>query len=268
MHRSLLLALATVSALAARPAVAQSRYTVTNMGSGTPTAINASGQVVGYATDAWLYSNDVMTDLGTLPGGTSSAAYGINASGQIVGASGTNAYSHAFLYSNGTMTDLGLLPGGITSVATAINANGQIVGYADTSPQALHPFLYSNGAMQDLLAALGPFHGLPTPPASTTTGKFWLLDDAGSTATEPCMPWAVFAASEATGINNNGQVVGWSCGDGKHLRHAFLYSNGTIHDLGILAGGSAKRCQRHQRLRRDRRQFLRTGEPSPTRSST
>ena len=66
------------------------------------------------ATDhAFLYSNGTMADLGTLPGGSVSAAHGINASGQVVGYADTSSgYAHAFLYSNGTMTDLGTLPGG------------------------------------------------------------------------------------------------------------------------------------------------------------
>ena len=63
-------------------------YTITDLGGGEADGINASGQVVGQnAVDhAFLYSNGVMTDLGTF-GGTSSAAYGINSSGQVVGLS-------------------------------------------------------------------------------------------------------------------------------------------------------------------------------------
>ena len=54
---------------------------------------------------AGLYT---VTDLGTL-GGNSSAAYGINASGQVVGQArlAGNTVSHAFLYSGGTMIDIG-----------------------------------------------------------------------------------------------------------------------------------------------------------------
>ncbi len=45
-------------------------------------------------------------------------------------------------------------------------------------------------------------------------------------------------ASEATGINASGQVVGYAdTSDGNY--HAFLYSNGTMADLGTLPGGTA-----------------------------
>jgi probable HAF family extracellular repeat protein len=90
-----------------------------------------------------------MTDLGTLSGGTSSAT-AINASGQIVGyASTTGLDSHAFLYSGGSMIDLGTL-GGSGSTANAIDASGQIVGDAYTTSGAERPFLYSGGSMSDL----------------------------------------------------------------------------------------------------------------------
>ena len=71
-----------------------------------------------------------VTDLGTLPGGTSSIALGVNNSGQIVGwSSGTT--NHAFLYSAGSMQDLGaLITGRSYSQATGINSNGQVVGFS------------------------------------------------------------------------------------------------------------------------------------------
>ena len=41
-------------------------------------------------------------------------------------------------------------------------------------------------------------------------------------------------ASFATGINNNGQVVGYATGNGSS--RAFIYSNGTMKDLQALYG--------------------------------
>ena len=54
-----------------------------------------------------------VVDLGTLAGGSNSAAYGINQSGQVTGDSDTGTFNttHAFLFSNGTMSNLGTLPG-------------------------------------------------------------------------------------------------------------------------------------------------------------
>ncbi|MGE5624340.1 MAG: hypothetical protein ACM3ZT_02205 [Bacillota bacterium] len=43
-------------------------------------------------------------------------------------------------------------------------------------------------------------------------------------------------SSDALGMNDQGQVVGWAgLPDGS--RHAFLYANGTLQDLGVLNGG-------------------------------
>jgi probable HAF family extracellular repeat protein len=45
-------------------------------------------------------------------------------------------------------------------------------------------------------------------------------------------------ASYAYGINQSGQVVGWSVVAGGGYAIAFLYSNGTMTPLGVLPGGS------------------------------
>ena len=72
-------------------------------------------------------------DLGTLPGGTTSRANGINDRGQVVGSSGTAGFTHAFLFENGMMVDLGTLPGDDQSNAVGINNHGQIVGDSETN---------------------------------------------------------------------------------------------------------------------------------------
>ncbi|MGA2257347.1 MAG: DUF3466 family protein [Thermoguttaceae bacterium] len=183
--------------------------------------INNNGQVVGYSfvdpyssnPHAFIYSNGAMQDLGTLPGGSSSWAYGINNKGQVVG----NSYSNprntdaglsegpfAFLYSNGVMQDLGTLPGGSSSYAYGINNKGQVTGWSETygpngENTAAHAFLYSGGVMQDL---------------GTLGGQ----------------------SSFATGINDDGNVVGGAYTSGNATFQAFLYSNGVMQDLGTLGG--------------------------------
>ncbi len=167
--------------------------------------INNSGQVVGVANtgrgtpyQAFLYSGGAMTDLGQ------GSAIAINNSGQVVGytAVNFNLPNHAFLYSNGTMTDLGTLGGGV-SYATAINGVGQIVGLSDiTGDVADHAFLYTGGRMIDL---------------GTLPGT---------------------AISEAHGINDSGQIVGYTkipSGDGGFFPyHAFIDNSGTMTDLNNL----------------------------------
>src|SRR4051794_35742406 len=103
--------------------------------------------VVPYAKADILYS---VTDLGTLPGGSSSVGFGINFARQITGRAATaSGFDHAFLYSNGEMSVLGTL-GGNSSSGRGINNAGQITGDADTASGATHAFLYSNGQMSDL----------------------------------------------------------------------------------------------------------------------
>ena len=82
-------------------------------------AINTIGQILGVSGTAGTLNqhacrNDqgILSDLGTMPGGSLSATLAINGSGQIAryATASTGAF-HAFLYQNGTMKDLDVLPG-------------------------------------------------------------------------------------------------------------------------------------------------------------
>jgi len=168
--------------------------TVTDLGlSGNPVAINASGEVVGFAYTnttggvltfgAWLWQNGTTTDLGTLPGCDRSEAIDINGSGQVVGTSSTssNGVGHACLWQeNGTswtITDLGTL-GGVGSVARAINDEGQVVGQTGIGGGIGHAFLWTpDPSVSIVTPSAGPLTGGTTV---TITGA----DLGGATAVD------------------------------------------------------------------------------------
>jgi probable HAF family extracellular repeat protein len=116
---------------------------------GQANGINTNGVVVGYSqlspdvaystVHAFSWQNGVLHDVGTLPGDTNSAAWGVNANGDIVGISAGSQNGaidgnggRAFLYTGGTMYDLtSLLSSGTgwkLENAYAIKDQGQIVG--------------------------------------------------------------------------------------------------------------------------------------------
>jgi probable HAF family extracellular repeat protein len=103
-------------------------------------AVNAHGVVAGHSSDAAGFPVAVVwhgitpSSLGTLPGGSTSAAAGINDAGIVVGNAGTaSGADHAFVWQDGVMTDLNdvvdLPDGVVLSGAGAINNRGQILAY-------------------------------------------------------------------------------------------------------------------------------------------
>lgn len=128
-------------------------------------------------------------------GSADSAAYGINASGQVVGYLTAGVNHHAFLYNNVSTLDLGTL-GGDTSIAWGINDAGQVVGGAQNVSGFQRPFSYAGGTMSDL-GTLG-----------------------GNTG-------------HAAAVDNEGRIVGEADTEAVGPR-AFLYAGGTMQDLGTL----------------------------------
>ncbi len=116
--------------------------------------------------------------------------------------------------------DLGALSDKVSWVSWAgsINRSGQVVGYSQTpyEPKNYEPHAF-------LVTAPGPMQDLGTL--------------AGGQAI------AIGYISGANGINNSGQIVGWSAAilaDGTYAQHAFFKTaTGGLQDLGTLGGGTA-----------------------------
>jgi probable HAF family extracellular repeat protein len=127
-------------------------YGSNNNPGSTATAINNTGEYIGYAV-APLNGFQVATinNVPILPYGSTanSQALAISNSGDVVGVSYINGHSNAFLDENGVITNLALLPGTTDCTAYGVNDSGSVVGECSGNSFS-HAFLYSNGKMIDL----------------------------------------------------------------------------------------------------------------------
>jgi probable HAF family extracellular repeat protein len=164
--------------------------------------------------EAVLWKDGEVMPLGTL-GGNESFASGMNNRDQVVGPAlnaipdpisilGAGTQTRAFLWDeeNG-MQDLGTLGTGNDAFAVSVNEHGEVAGYSftdSTSSPPQHSFVWKKGkGMRDL---------------GTLGGTY----------------------SQATAINNRGQVIGASDLKGGSERHPFLWDRGRLKDLGTFGG--------------------------------
>jgi probable HAF family extracellular repeat protein len=186
-------------------------------------AVNAVGDVVGDAMfenpeavrpmrpvpHAALFHYGKIEDLGTLNGAVYSRATGINASGQVVGFSGTapddTITSRAFIWTPGVgMRDIGTL-GGASALAFGINDSGFVTGTAQIGESSREPIT----------------HAFIYP----TLLRYKMLD------------LGTLGGNNSYGmaINLNNHVAGYSTLEGGIDRiHAFLYDGNKMYDLGSL----------------------------------
>ncbi len=230
MQKFLLAALVAVVCCGGFRSAHSSSFTVTDLGSFFPYAINDVGQVVG----SNQFSGAILWNGSTtiLPGSTtSSAAYDINNAGQIVG----HIDNNAVIWNGTTATVLG------QGEAVGINNVGQVVG---TNSGAATIW---NGTIPTALTGTGS----PYPTGINDSGQVSGISSISTSAraviwngTTPTTLGQVnpsfYSQSFAYGINNSGQVVGSAqifnnlaqyLGD-----HAVIWNGTTPTDLGTLPG--------------------------------
>jgi probable HAF family extracellular repeat protein len=220
---------------------------------------------------AFVWQHGVLTDLGTLPGGSSSFPYWINAQGVIAGGSelavldpnfGTPEF-HAVFWENDKIHDLGTL-GGTGSLSVGVNNSGQVTGFAqNTIPDLFslvglgtqtRAFLWKNGKMQDLGSLGGPdSFAQYINDSGQIAGVSFTSDIADpDTGVPPLHPFLWdngtmkdlgnfggtngFLGPFVYGLNNRGQVIGIMSLPGEQFNQAFLWDGEKLVNLGTLGG--------------------------------
>ncbi len=154
------------------------------------TGITDDGRVTGWSyadpLDTWPHAFLTgreglgMVDLGALPTGLWSAAYGVNGSGQVVGAADLgNGHRHAFVTGPGGagLRDADTANPQLDSELDAVNAGGQAVG------QRWHGDSHYHAIVTNLAGtAVYPLTTLADAPASVELITAHGIDDAGEVA--------------------------------------------------------------------------------------
>jgi probable HAF family extracellular repeat protein len=250
--------------------------------------INKHGVVTGWAETthwdpnlgapafhAFKWYNGVMTDLGTLTGGSdSSFADAINSQGMVAGWNDVLDPTYGFGFvatlwkQNGEIVNLGTF-GGPFGLANDINDQGQAVGGAENtepdtfsffadwlglpSPTQYHAALWQNGEMKDLgtLGGPGSFAG-DVNERGEAVGLSYTNSVANKSTGHPTVAPFLWRNGQminlgtlggvegwANAVNNNSQVVGGSRTRRYGPLHAFLWEKGSMRELAIPGKGSS-----------------------------
>jgi probable HAF family extracellular repeat protein len=223
-----------------------------------------------YIQHTFLWQHGVLSDLGTLPGGTSSCEQWISDTGLIVGGSTNGLIDpqlglpevHATLWLGRRPFDLGTL-GGNESIAFAVNNFGQVAGGASNKiadsnasfffPAAtqVHAVLWKNGEMMDLgtlgegtdsmaynVNELGQVAGMSftNNTINATTGLPTVdifLWENGKMIDLGTLGGVESILSE---LNNKGQIAGYSNLEGDMTTHPVIGDRTGMKDLGTFGG--------------------------------
>jgi probable HAF family extracellular repeat protein len=205
-----------------------------------------------FVARGFQFKNDVLTDLGALPGVNTSYPFAINEREVIVGISENGSVdpltgspeTDAVLWKDGEIVNLGTL-GGNQGVAFGVNDRSQVVGVASNTiadpfsasigsgvglfpgTTQVHPFLWEEGIMQDL----GTLGG-PDSAASYVNERGQVAGQSFTTS----------VANKATGIPTQDPFLWFPC-DRDHSDNdcnsdpeSGIGKNGRMLDLGTLGG--------------------------------
>jgi len=215
---------------------------------------------------AFVWQNGTMTPLATLGGNNSWATGGVNNRGQVAGVAENstpdascalpNLEQKPVIWTNGTARELPTLPGDPDGFVAAINERGQAAGISSdcgASTTRQHAVLWSeDGPVTDLGSFGGPingamdinnhgqvvgFAGLPGNTGALRAFLWTARDGMRDLGAGP--PGTDLFLSVAIGINDNGQVVGWSCTQNFADCGGWIWQDGVMTDLtSLLPEGS------------------------------
>lgn len=186
------------------------------------------------------------TNLGVLPGRTSSRAWGTDTIGDVVvgNCSAIGQPDRAFRWTTGGgMQDLGVLPGQLSSNARAVSADGSVV----IGSSGFRTFRWTAASgMQDIGLPAGATSARPYGVSAdgavvvgTTTmsgqqrGFRWNLNDGF----EILQPAPGFTTSDAYGISPDASYIVGESG-GTNSSHATRWTADGVLDIGIVQNGS------------------------------
>lgn len=241
-----------ILAVAAVDAYAGENYSIKDLGSAVPFAINDNGQVAGTyyygnnAGDLFIYENDKFNDIGKISDGPT---FSLNNSGQLlIGES---------LYSNGHFTSIkdnvsSKIPYTTTYVSAGLNNQGNVVGtdvHWNDTMRTVDSAITIWNANSKTLSSTFEFNsnkntmlvrGINDNNQVVGTCSFNYGNDVACVKMvdqDPVSLGTIEGYSRSLGllINNAGQVAGDVATDTGNT-HAFLYSNGTMTDIGTFGG--------------------------------
>lgn len=224
-----------------------------------PADISDSGLIVGTHSVkgndlgflGFLYDGQRLINLGTLPGGTNSQAYGVNSTGTVVGwwgniVTGIPTAGSAFIWQDDIMHDLGPDLGGAEGRANDVNDRNVVTGFLYKESGDKAAFIWDSGSVVILPPTPGGFtsEGVAISDDGWVAGHGLVEVAPGHIVLHPFV-WdgtrmisidhlPGVTSSRVTGMTNDHQAIGYGV-EGTitgSQTGAFLWSQGVTYDIG------------------------------------